>query len=208
MTNHRRSAPLCCGLLLALAVIACEQKPTPATTKVTDVHMPGDAIDSALPMPELLHRFQSKVPDTPAVLANAAPSRDSLLARFLSGVERNDTLGVARLSLTPGEFAFLYFPGSRLSRPPYELDPALAWFQVSGNTTNDLRKLMRALGGKPVRTAGYGCDSTLTEGKNTLYTHCAVRVITPRRDTMPMALFGTIMERDGRFKFVGLANRI
>ena len=45
------------------------------------------------------------------------------------------------------------------------------------------------------------------EGDNVVYAPCVVRLVI-QSDTVEQRLFGAIIERHGRFKFVSLANRL
>jgi len=52
---------------------------------------------------------------------------------------------------------------------------------------------------------GYRCDKAEVDGRLTLWTRCVVRVRESGR-VKELRLFGTIVERDGRFKFTSYAS--
>jgi hypothetical protein len=134
-------------------------------------------------------------------------SRDALVRRFVAAATARDTTALRRMLITRAEYAWLYFPDARLARPPYGIDPAFLWMQVGSNTERDLPKAFEAVG-PDAAYAGVSCpDSTLREGPNRLHERClAVVARGARRDTL--SLFGTIVERDGQFKFLSYANRL
>ncbi len=52
------------------------------------------------------------------------------------------------------------------------------------------------------------CDPKVEhEGRNTRYAGCLVRVVGEKGDTSAKLLFGSILERDGQYKFLSYTNR-
>ncbi len=110
--------------------------------------------------------------------------------------------------LTPREFIDLVYPESQYTRPPYRQSPALVWQQIQNGSSAGLSRLLERMGGAPIRGERQQCEKTPQEfGKNTIYSHCTVAVSQPDGTVKQMQLFGPIIERDGRFKFVSYANQ-
>jgi hypothetical protein len=110
--------------------------------------------------------------------------------------------------LSREEFAWLYYPSSPLSRPPYELPPDLMWLQIQGESEKGASLLLSDRAGAPLRYVGHACGSSREEGANQIYGHCVLRRLAAERDTLGERLFGLIIERDGVYKFVSYANRL
>ncbi|MBA3498360.1 MAG: hypothetical protein H0T86_14765, partial [Gemmatimonadales bacterium] len=77
-------------------------------------------IDSALPIEEALRRFREGRTE-PKALRGGVSSRESLARGFVAALEARDTAALRRLVLSAEEFAWLYYPASALSKPPYQL---------------------------------------------------------------------------------------
>lgn len=152
-----------------------------------------------------LATFRSGMTVQPRLLAGA-PSQDSLVRLFEGALARRDTAGLDRLQITREEFAYLYYPDSKLSRPPYELDPQTMWTQIRSQRDRGFRRLVARYGGGKLRIRALECGAP--DYQNAVVIHeCGVRT-NGTVDTTVKQLFGSIIERDGRFKFVGYANRL
>jgi hypothetical protein len=168
---------------------------------------PGRVVDSILPMAEQLRRFRADLGPAPAALAGGAASREALVRAYARAVEARDTVALRRMVLSRAEFAFLYFPESPLARRPYEVPPALLWFQITEGSNKGVVRALRRLGGRPLGYAGHACEGPpKPEGPNRLWERCRVRVVRAPGDTAALRLFGSVLERGGRYKFVGYAN--
>jgi hypothetical protein len=67
--------------------------------------------------------------------------------------------------------------------------------------------LLARFGGRSIGYAGFTCpDSATRHGMNTVWAGCAVRLLSPGGDTTSLRMFGPIVQRDGRFKFLSLTN--
>ncbi len=176
---------------------------TPAESKVSASTVVY--VDSALPMDEALRRFRADLGTAPAALSPAFRSREALVRTLVDVVERSDTVGFVPLVLTRAEFAYMYYPANPLSRPPYALPPALMWFRLQESNRRAAFALMRARGGS-LGYLGHECAHSERQGANTIWSDCEVRRRTPDGAERSERLFGTIIERDGRFKFLGLNN--
>lgn len=134
------------------------------------------------------------------------PSRDSLVQLFERALAKRDTAGLGELQITREEFAYLYYPDSKMARPPYELGPDMTWMQIQSQSDRGLRRLVAKYGGRKIRIRGLECLAP--ERQSAVVIHqCAVRT-SEGVDSAPKQLFGSIIEREGRFKLVGYANRL
>jgi hypothetical protein len=190
----------------ALIVGGCERL-TEARAAAVEVELPPVHVDSILPIEEEVRRFRDAFPVPVERLAGGASSRDKLVERFLDALEAGDRARVAALAITPEEFIYLYYPGSRHSRRPYEMSPALLWFQVDGFGSRGLDRALQRFGGRPLATTGYECPSDPeVEGGNRVWSGCEIQ--SEAGEGGRLSLFGPILERDGHFKFVSLGNRL
>ncbi len=202
------------GALIGGVLAACQGPPdgvrTPPRTAadsqaahVAEVAAAGGTIDSILPVADALARFRDGLGRVDT-LRHAAASTKALVDRWAQAVATSDTATLNALLLDRAEFAWLYYPDSRMSLPPYEAPPGLLWGQLLASSNEGAALVMRRFGGRPFRVAALRCPApSVTEGRNRLHERCEVQVGAERGFAR---LFGTILERDGRFKFLGYAN--
>lgn len=210
MTRHQRSAMRPLLLALAAGLVAACSKPASPATAVNDStpwRKPGDKIDSIFPMEEYLRRFRIGL-DTPTALAGGADSREAVARDFLAAVQQQDTSAIRDLLLSRAEFAWLIFPDHKYAAPPYELDPAIFWGQMASENAKGVGRLFRRFGGKTLTFQSLECTRDtlqMRRGPATLWGPCITRY---RADdsTVTLRIFGTIVERDGRFKLLSAAN--
>ena len=169
----------------------------------------GGVIDSIVPWDTALARFRTGL-DTVEALEGGAASRDDLIRLFVDRLEAADTAALAALTLSRAEFAWLYYPTIPEAHPPYDLAPGLMWFMLEGNSAKGLRRALEEYGGEPLAFAGYRCEGEpRMHDANRVHPLCIVRhLAAPGGDTLEIRLFGPILEREGRFKFVSLTNRL
>jgi len=168
---------------------------------------PGYLIDSILPMDEQLRRFRAGLREAPRVLNGSAHSKDQLMRTFVRALESADTAGLARLALTRAEFAWLVFPESPLSAPPYSQAPDLVWMRHAYSSATGLERLLNRLGGKPLGLRSLSCSERPdVEGSNRIWKDCTVRFSPPGGLTQTLQLFASIIEREGRYKILSYAN--
>lgn len=217
--NHRRYSALrplaSISAVYALLAIGCTAPHTETSradsqaAHVHDVVAAGGVVDSIHPMAEQLRRFQAEVAEHPDSLRHASASINALVTRWTDAVATRDTASLNRLALDRAEFAWLYYPGSRLSKPPYAAPPALLWGQILNNSDGGARQLFARFGGRSFRLVSVKCpepsDTTLT---SLAHTGCTVRVQVKHGRVVEDRLFGSIIEHHGRFKFLGYANRL
>ena len=168
---------------------------------------PGYIVDSILPMDEQLRRFRNGLEETPRALNGIARSKDQLVRTFVRALESSDTVSLARLALTRAEFAYLVFPESPQSAPPYAQAPDLVWLRHSFGSATGLERLLNRLGGKPLGFRSLSCaESPALEGMNRIWPDCTIRFSPPGGSTQTLQLFASIIEREGRFKILSYAN--
>lgn len=185
-----------------------EREPAPAPSTAASGDTLRTIVDSILPIEEELRRFRATLPEVaPTTLGGGAPSRDALVERFLGALEAADTVGFRDLLLTRAEFAWLYYPHTRFTAPPYELPPGLFWFQIENGTSRGFGRMLERMGGRPVHAEGYTCPSDpLVEGPNRIWESCVVHLSPRGGEARDLRLFGSILERDGIFKFISYSN--
>jgi hypothetical protein len=170
---------------------------------------PGYVVDSALPIEEALRRFRTDVKDTPTVLVGGERSREALVAAFARAVERGDSVALRRMAITRAEFAFLVYPSSQYTRPPYRQQPEIVWLLLSAAGDKGMKRLVERRKGERFSLAAHECPTPpAVEGENRLWRGCVVRRIRPPADTVTERLFGPIIARGGRFKFYSYGNEL
>jgi hypothetical protein len=190
---------------IALATAGCEGGGPPVAAQVSTA---GAQVDTVFPVEDALRRFRADVPDAPAGLRGGEPSVEALVDRWVDAVESHDTATVRRLVLDRSEFAYLYYPTSPFSREPYYQPPELVWFQFQANSEKGIMRVLRRLGGSELRYVGVECpEPPTTQGGNRIRERCVVLRLAGA-DTVSQGLFGGIIERDARFKFITYANQM
>jgi len=168
---------------------------------------PAGVVDSALPIPVLLDRFRATIPETLATLSGGASTAEDAARALVDALAAGDSGAVRALVVSRAEFAWLYFPHSKYTTPPYELGPELVWLTTSAANEKGAGRLLTRFGGRPLRFLGLDCpDPAVREGPNLItpgcVTHFAVADSAPRA----LRLFSSLLSRDGRYKFLSYAN--
>ena len=165
-------------------------------------------VDSVVPREVSLARFREGLAH-PARLEGGAKSRDELVRRYVDALERQDTTALLGLTITRAEFAYLFYPTGPEASLPYDLEPGLYWFMLQENGRKGLLRALEDRGGRSLAYLGYRCDGTPSrQGGNTVWGPCLVRRWQAPGDTVEERLFGPILEREGTFKFLSLANKL
>jgi hypothetical protein len=168
---------------------------------------PGYVVDSVRPVEVDLARFREGLGPAPAELTGGAESFGGLIARFARAVEARDTVALQRMQVSAAEYAWLVYPSSPLTRPPYVQAPQIAWMLLRQSGDAGLSRLVQRRGGAPLRITGRHCDpEPLVEGDNRLWRRCYVTTVAGS-GTKSEKLFGVVIERHGRFKFVSYQNQ-
>lgn len=196
--------------LLVIGLLCCDRSvqagDESSQTPSRHVSAPaGGVIDSALPLDEALRRFRTGLPRVYS-LSGGAASRDELVRRFVRAVERSDTTGLRAMIISRAEFAHLYYPTSPYTREPTKQAAALAWFFIIEPSKIGITRVLNRFGGASLSYGGHSCGAPpRREGDNVLWEECALR-IGGAGGTRTLQLFGLILEREGRFKFLSYAN--
>lgn len=165
-------------------------------------------VDSVFPIEEEIRRF--RIGMSPVTeLSGGVDSKEALVDALLRRLEAADTTGVAELAMTRTEFAWLYYPHTMYTRPPYELSPALVWFQLQNQSSRGMGRLLFTYAGKELHDTGFRCpDAGEPFGEGHIWNGCTVLGVVPTGESVEERLFGSILEVGGRFKFVGFANEL
>lgn len=191
-----------------LLVSACTRSPRPAAPASLAAQSHPTHVDSLVSREVALQRFRQGTNPVTA-LAGGANSRDALVGSFLHALARRDTSELKGLLLSRDEFAWLYYPTSAQGLPPYSLNPDLMWFMLVEQGNRGLRRAVNQLGGKQLAYAGTRCEGTSTkEEENVLWGPCLVRWRESSGKMAEARLFGPILEREGRFKFLSYGNKL
>ena len=170
------------------------------------MHRAG-AVDSVTPWDVALAAFRADLPLVRG-LDGGATSLEALVDSFLVRVARADTAGLVALTMSRAEFGWLYYPTLPEAHPPYDLSPALMWFTAQGPGRRGLTTLLALRASGRLEIVDWSCPAARVYGENSVYTPCTVRRALPGGDTLRERLFGAIVERDGRFKFLNLSNSL
>jgi hypothetical protein len=189
-------------LLIVVATVSCEraesqepEPPTPATDTMTTA------------MRGALDRFRTTIQGTPPTrTAGGASDRNDLISRFVDAVQRADTAALIAMTMTRAEFAYLYYPSSVYTHPPYALDAEYVWLLTKSNTEKGLTRIMQRFAGQTLHVTAHRCnEQPKQEGPNRYWDGCVLTTAIAGASPT-MRWFGTIWERGGHFKFVSYAN--
>lgn len=216
MRAARARAARIIALLATVAFPACSDGPgasigggpmaEPATQPVATAATTGMArqvVDSILPIEEEVRRFQAGLV-APAGLQEGASSREMLVRRFVERLAARDTTGLLALTITRAEFAFVLYPASSYTRPPYRTPPGLVWMQLEQDNRVGLRRLLRADFREPTYVRHDCGEPPIRDGGATLWRGCRVLVELAGGDTIDARLFGVIVQHGERFKLASL----
>ena len=206
MTISRKSAS---WLALLVCLMGCAQDDAGYRDSVHAERAPAEQsgiVDSVLPMSVLLERFRVHLQE-PQHMTSGVPTRDGLVDRVVQALESNDTMAFEPLAISVEEFAWLYYPTTMTAQPPYELPPGVAWLQIQQRNRDGVLRALREYGGAELDYRGYRCDPEPSlEGGNRMWRNCVVTIGRGGQAPRPIRLFGTIIERDGRFAVVSYSN--
>ena len=189
-----------------MSVSACSGRESSRTAEDTGAPTAG-VIDSALPIPVLLSRFRAVTADTPSTLTGGADSPERLARALLTALSARDTVAVRTLAMSRGEFAWLYYPHTKFTAPPYELGPQIVWIPLVAASDKGAGRLLERYGGRALRFEAISCpDSASTEGPNTIITSCTVRFAVDDSAARQLRLFSSLLSRGGQYKFLTYTN--
>jgi hypothetical protein len=187
-------------IVVAIALLSNCDRPASSSergaVRRSETTRTGAIIDSALPPGESMRRFRVGL-DSPAHF-DGPSSRDALVQRFFAALRRGDRAALRMLAMNRAEFAYLVFPRSRWSKPPYNQPPDIEWLLLSNNSESGLTRLTRRAGNFTLLS--YTCRQPAEmDGPVKFWPGCLVR-LRENGQVREMKLFGSIMELDGRFK--------
>jgi hypothetical protein len=163
-------------------------------------------VDTIRPAAEALTRFREGLPRVDS-LAGGADSRDGLIARFVEAVARQDTAAVRGMVLDRAEYAWIYFPSLQRMNPATNLQPEVMWMLHAQESEKGITRVLRRLGGGQARFGGYACEAApQVEGASRYWHACTVETIAQDGEKATLKLFGSLVERGGRWKIVSYAN--
>lgn len=165
-------------------------------------------VDSIFPIDEQIRRFREGMPEV-ASLEAGERSIEALVRRFVAAISTHDSASIAPLRITPQEFVYLYYPHTTYTRKPYEMGPGLLWFQMDNFSSRGIHRALQRLGGKELTYHDHRChDQPEVQEHNRIWNGCVVTLAIDGTDPEPIALFGSIIERDGQYKFLSFSNRL
>jgi hypothetical protein len=198
------------AITIAVTVLAgCERASgasaavAPSTASVDSVRLHVDTVHA----PEVaLVRFRESLAEA-ETLTGGESSVEGLVARWVAAVETQDTSTLRQLVIDRAEYAWLYYPASTFSRRPLYQPPEIFWFRLQASSEKGIVRVLRRLGGSSMNYRGVRCPRPpRIEGANRIWEYCAVQ----RSEGSVLRsdiLFGGILEREGRFKFIGYGNQ-
>ena len=200
--------------LAATVTAACDGKKSAVSSASAAVrsdpprHAPGYVVDSALPPEETLRRFRVGLDPITRLDNGALGSRHALIHRFARAVTARDTAALRAMSLSRAEFAYLYYPSTQFVRPPYLTAPDVLWMLMHARSESGMKRLVARVGGGDMRITRYDCEpAPRVEGDNRFFERCTIAYRREAADSVEhRRLFGSIVERGGRYKFVSYAN--
>ena len=215
LTQHRCIKSLVTAGLVLAVTFGCARYDANATTdsaladsaaraRVDSVTraQPGYVVDSIFPIEEEIRRFNADLA-RPDSLVGGARSRAELVRLFENALARQDTSGLLDLLVTRAEFGYFVFPESPYSRPPYKTKPAIVWMQLVSDSERGLNRLLARIGHEQVRISNPQClVEAEREGRNRYWRNCTVNLRDSTGASRRLQLFGQIVERDGRMKFL------
>jgi hypothetical protein len=91
--------------------------------------------------------------------------------------------------------------------PATRMQPEVMWMLHAQESEKGITRVMRRLGGGQARFGGYACEAApQAEGPNRYWHACTVETIAPDGEKATLKLFGSLVERGGRWKIVSYAN--
>lgn len=179
----------------------------PAAEDTTYRTRPGYVVDSVRPIEVELERFRSGLGPAPDSLSGGASSIRALIGAFAEATASRDTARLQQMQVSAAEFAWLVYPSSPFTRPPYRESPQMVWYQLRAQGDPGLTRLLQRRGGTPIRILDHRCDpEPAIEGENRLWKRCEVRTAS-EGERQWERLFGVIIERRGHFKFASYQNQ-
>jgi hypothetical protein len=188
---------------MALAAVAMLSAACQDAAPDAQAAVPVDSIRAPV---EALALFRDGLPIVDS-LSGGAPSRDELVARFTDAVARQDTAAVRAMVLGRAEYGWIYFPSLQRTNPATNMQPEVMWMLHTQESEKGITRVMRRLGGGQARFGAYACEAApRVEGANRYWDACTVETAAQDGEKARLKLFGSLIERGGRWKIVSYAN--
>ena len=195
------------AFVLAAACSDGAAAPAPSE-RAAETPTPGVVVDSAIPIPEAIRRFQAPL-DPVNALADGDSTLAGLVRRLVAAYAERDSAELSRLALTATEFGYLYYPESPYPHPPYELSPDLLWYMAGEAGARGASRARERLGGRGSAAAAFDCGGApRTDGLTRVWGPCLVTVRYADGAEERLGLLNAVAERDGRFKAISLENEL
>lgn len=137
----------------------------------------------------------------PAPLEGASASPEALAAAVLDGFARKDRAALERLVISRQEFIDHVWPVLPASRPERNLSPQFVWDDLSGKSRLHLARNLTLPLPAGVRVSGIEFRGETTRyGALTIHRESVLTVTDLQGRPATLRLFGSMLERDGRYK--------
>ena len=165
-------------------------------------------VDSFVPREVALRQFQQSL-TVVEQLESPYSTPDSLVAAFVRALSVRDTAALVAMTVNKSEFAYLYYPTTPQSLPPYDLEPGLMWQLIQQRSERGIRRALDLYGGKSLRLVSYDCGTASSrEGDNTLFGPCTVHLRDGSGQRQSAQLLSQVLARGGRYKVLSYANKL
>jgi hypothetical protein len=201
-SNQLRGFRMTMTRWIALAAVAMLSAACRDAAPDAEAAVPVDSIRAPA---EALALFRDGMPIVDS-LHGGALSRDSLVARFTDAVARQDTPALRAMVLDRAEYGWIYFPSLQRMNPSTNMQPEVMWMLHAQESEKGITRVLRRLGGGQARFGAYACEAApRVEGPNRYWDACAVETVAQDGEAS-LKLFGSLIERGGRWKIVSYAN--
>jgi len=134
-------------------------------------------------------------------LHHTFPSPEALSQAVLTALAADDVDTLRALSLDEMEFRTAVWPDLPASRPERNVPFDYAWGDLHQKSNNALRRLVARHGGRRYQLAGVGFAGETTEYRTCkVHREAILDLLDEEGEEIRLALFGSILERDGEFK--------
>jgi hypothetical protein len=142
---------------------------------------------------------------TPAGLTGGAASLEELLDRFITQLRARSREGLEALRVSEDEYRSILVPGSvDPGQPPQVMNEdglAYFWTEMSQKSAAHRDAILRRFGGRPLARVRYGFEKGVREFAGYRAYEKLVVVLRDEQGGEIEIHTGSIVERDGRFKF-------
>ncbi|MGH9463124.1 MAG: hypothetical protein ACRD1X_18085 [Vicinamibacteria bacterium] len=134
-------------------------------------------------------------------LENTFDSPEAVSRAVLSALEASDYEALRSYALNEEEFRRVVWPELPASRPGRNVPLSYAWGDLDQKSTNRLRGLVASRGGQPYELSQVGFEGETTRYETFKVHRDSILVIQSERGGVAtLKLFGSMIERDGRYK--------